>query len=294
MNKRFIILLCASIAAIIPGCGNTDEPSSQVRKDYIKVYETSPDKLVDDIQIPFDGVQDGKIHVLSNVPLQWKYFIDQTKPDTGWFKIKSVEEVESGHTVVTYDAASLIDLNSLDRRGGSLSFSSPEAYLGKFMAVRQGYTRHFLEDFSDELDGTVKITGKQTYTTQEYPVLNADYYDYISFNAWAETDNEFLSKNITLDITVSGGKFYDTDLTTYRINVPIGTGPAKSNFKYLLLVGNGERMSDKTTFTFSTANDDQVYVHVDNFAAYQVTEADLLNLFDDEDFFIDEDEPDWI
>ena len=294
MNKHSLILLCASIAAIIPGCSNYDKPSSQVREDYIKVYETSPDKLVDDIQIPFDGAQDGKIHVLSNVPLQWKYLIDQTITDTGWFKIKSVEEVEAGHTVVTYDAASLIDLNSLDRRGCSLSFSSPEAFLGKFMSVRQGYSRHFLEDFSDELDGTVNITGKQTYTTQEYPVLNGDYYDYISFNAWAVTDNEFLSKNITLDITVSGGKFFDTDLTTYRINVPIGTGPARDNFKYLLLVGNGERMSAKTTFTFSTANDDHVYVHVDNLAAYQVTEADLLMLFDDEDFFIEEDEPDWI
>lgn len=294
MTRHSFILLFASLAAILPGCGRANQPSSQVREEYIKVYETSPDKLVDDIQIPFDGAQDGKIHVLSNVPLQWKYLIDQTEPDSGWFKIKSVEEVEAGHLLVIYDAASLIDLNSLDRRGGRLSFSSPEAFLGKFMAVRQGYSQQFLEDFSDEPDGTVKITGKQTYTTQEYPVLNTDYYDYISFNAWAETDNEFLSKNITLDITVSGGKFHATDLSTYRINVPMGTGPAKDNFKYLLIVGNGERMSAKTTFTFSTANDDHVYVHVDNFAAYQVTEADLLNLFDDDDFLIEEEEPDWI
>ena len=76
----------------------------------------------------------------------------------------------------------------------------------------------------------------------------------------------------------------------------MGTGPARNNFKYLLLVGNGERMSSKTTFTFSTANDDDVYVHVDNFAAYQVTEADMIGMFGDEDFLeeMEEEEPDWI
>jgi hypothetical protein len=106
-------------------------------------------------------------------------------------------------------------------------------------------------------------------------------------------ENEFLSKNITLDITVSGGKFYDTEFTTYRINVPVGTGAEKSNLKYLLVMGNGERMSSKTHFTFSTFNDDQVYVHIDNFAAYKVTEAEMSELFEDEDFE-EEDEPDWI
>ena len=120
----------------------------------------------------------------------------------------------------------------------------------------------------------------------------ADYYDYISFNAWAESENEFPSRNITLDVTVSGGKFHATGLTTYRINVPLGTGPDKDNLKYLLLVGNGQRMSNKTHFIFSVANDELVYVHIDNFAAYKVTEAELGYLFQDEDFE-DEDEPDW-
>ena len=51
-------------------------------------------------------------------------------------------------------------------------------------------------------------------------------------------------------------------------------------------------MSNKTHFIFSVANDDLVNVHIDNFAAYKVTEAELGYLFQDEDFE-DEDEPDW-
>ena len=219
--------------------------------------------------------------------------MDQNDTGTDWFKVKSVEEVESGHIVVTYDAESVLTFYSLDRRSVRLSFFCPEESLGKYLPIKQGYSRQFYEDFSDEPSGRVTITGRQSYTTEEYPVLNTDYCDYIAFNAWAETTNEFLSKNITLDITVYGGKFYATGLTTYRVNVPIGTGPGVDNMRYLLIVGNGTRMSEKTTFTFSTANDDQVYVHIDNFSAYQVTEAELGFLLGDEDFN-DEGEADWI
>ena len=115
-----------------------------------------------------------------------------------------------------------------------------------------------------------------------------------SFNAWAVTSNEFLSKNITLDITISGGLFYDINQTTYRVNVPIGTGAETSNLQYLLLMGNDDRMSSKTYFTFSVNNDDQVFVHVDNFAAYQVTPADMGELFIDEDFEEEDDGGDWV
>lgn len=290
MNKKVFILFGLSVAALLASCKKGDD--RPVRSDYIKVYETSVNKTLDNILVPFEGATDGQVHVLSNVPLQWKYLADQD--DAEWFTIKSVEEVETGHWVVTYDATSLLSLNSLSRREGRLSFVCPEASFGKFMSVHQGYKRQFLDEFSDEPDQTVCLTGNQTYTTEEYSVLAADYYDYISFNAWAVSNNEFLSKNITLDITISGGLFYDINRSTYRINVPVGTGAEMSNLQYLLIMGEGERMSPKTYFTFSVSNDEEVYVHVDNLAAYQVTPADMGELFEDEDFDEDEVEDDWV
>ena len=294
MKKKVLIFpgLSLLVLVLLASCKKVDD--RPVRSDYIKVYETSDSKTLDNILIPFEGAQDGKIHVLSNLPLQWKYLVDQDATGTDWFTIKSVEEIEAGHWVVTYDAASLLSLNSLSRREGRLSFSCPEASMGKFMTVHQGYKRLFLEDFSNEPDQTVCLTGNQIYATEEYSVLAADYYDFISFNAWAVTSNEFLSKNITLDITISGGLFYDINQTTYRVNVPIGTGAETSNLQYLLLMGNDDRMSSKTYFTFSVNNDDQVFVHVDNFAAYQVTPADMGELFIDEDFEEEDDGGDWV
>ena len=289
-NKALILWVC--VAAIFCSCQKevTDAPT---RNEYIKVYETTPDKLVDAIRVPLGGAQDGQIHILSNVDFQWKYYVSQTATYPDWFTIKSVEEVEPGHTLITYDAESLLDLNSLEWRGGRLTLSCPEQSLGKFLTVDQGHDVIFTEPFDSEPQGRLTITGKKSYTTEEYPILNTDYYDYIAFNAWATSENEFLSKNITLDVTISGGLFSDTKLKTYRVNVPLGDGPDKSNLKYLLIEGEGERLSNKTKFTFSTANDDFVYVNVDNFTAYKVTEADILNMFGDEDY-LEEEEPDWI
>lgn len=293
MNKKALIILGLALIALLCSC-NKKEDLRPTRSDYIKVYETSESKLVDNIQVPFDGVKDGKIHVLSNVDLQWKYLVNQDEADNDWFSIKSVEEAAPGHIVVTYDAGSILEYNSLERREGRLSFSCPSESLAKFLSVRQGYSTKFFEEFSGETGGKVVLTGKETFTVDSKSKLNLDYFDYISFNAWAETTNEFLSKNITLDVTLKGGQFFATGLSTYRVNVPLGTQAEKSNLHYLLIMGNGERMSPETTFTFSTANDAQVYVNIDNFAAYTVSQAEVGLLYDVDDFdFDDAGEADW-
>lgn len=292
MKTKLLFLTGLFLPALFCSCEKKTDNTAPLRNEYITVYEDSEDNAVNEIQVPLEGIEGGKIHVLSNVALKGRYFVNPTEDETDWFQIKSVEEVEPGHTVVTYDAASLLALNSLDLREGKLSFSCPSASIGKFLNVCQGYQRRFSLDFSDEDDKTLVITGKHTYTTREFSELTMDYFDYISFNVWAETSNEFLSKNITLDITVSGGQFFETRLATYRVNVPLGTGADKSNLQYLLLMGNGTRMSSKTSFTFSTANDDDVYVHIDNFSAYKVSESDVEILGDVEVEI--EDEIDWV
>lgn len=290
MKKHLFLILCLSLVAV--ACNKKTE-TQPLRPEYITVYGDDPAKTLSEVQVPFEGITDGQFHVLSNVPLQWKFLVTQDAQTPDWFVIKSIDEKETGHFVVTYDAASVLALNTLDRRSVHIGCSCPEQAIGKFIKVRQGYDVRFIEEFSEEPKGCVTLTGKQTYTTRVCQELNTDYCDYISFNAWAETSNEFLSKNITLDVTVSGGQFYDIGLTTYRVNVPIGTGPDASNMKYLLVVGNDGRMSDKTTFTFSVANDNLVNVHIDNFSAYQVAEAELFDVIDvDEEFY--EQGEDWV
>ena len=84
MNKKVFILFGLSVAALLASCKKGDD--RPVRSDYIKVYETSVNKTLDNILVPFEGATDGQVHVLSNVPLQWKYLADQD--DAEWFTIK--------------------------------------------------------------------------------------------------------------------------------------------------------------------------------------------------------------
>lgn len=294
MTTKAIIITASALAVFLLSCQKKEE-QTDLRPEYIKVYDNDAQKPVDNIQIPLDGVQDGKIHVRSNIGLEWKYFVaPNALPGNDWLTIKSVELEEPGHLVVTYDAASLLALNSLEQRGGHLSLSSPDASLGKFIPVRQGFEKYSLNVFPDKEGGVLTITGDEEYTTEACEDLIADYFDYIAFNAWATTDNPFLSKNITLDITVSGAVFQATGLQTYRINVPIGQGAGKDNYKYLLIMGDGKRISADTHFTFSVANDDRVFVHIANFDAYKVTQAEMGELFEDEDFEEEEEGGDWI
>ena len=66
MDKKVLILLGVSLAAVI-SCGKKEKETPPTRSEFITVYETSEAKAVDNIQVPFEGAQDGKIHVKSNV-----------------------------------------------------------------------------------------------------------------------------------------------------------------------------------------------------------------------------------
>lgn len=288
MNKTISLTLLLSLALLACSC-KKDLPSSQLRGEYIKVYQTAASQNMSSVQVPFEGAQDAQLHILSNVSLQWKYYVNPESDSKSWLTIKDVTEIEKGHFVVTYDAQSLIAENVLDRREGHLSFFNTSESLGKFIPIRQGYSNQF----TDGTEGEIVLTGNDVFTTREFPVLTKDYCDYIAFNAWAVTENDFLTKNLTLDIEISGGVFHWTGRTTYTVNVPIGTQADGSNFKILLVTNNGERMSPQTKFTFRVNNDDNVFVHVSNLSGYKVTEAEMIDLFEDEEFFEEEPE-EWI
>lgn len=281
MKQKFyaipvILAACAAVSSCMQ-----EARREILRDDYITVYEQNPQRTVDNIQVPFDGAADAKINILYSQPLDWVYRVNPDQEDPLWFQIKDVRNLGDGHMEITYDAASILELNTLERRQGYLSFSSENSFLGKFLTIRQGYTLQYEEDFGF-LGGELLLSGKQTYTTEELAVINKDLYDYVSFNAYAEVNTEFLDNNITLDVTIKGGKFDAIDRTTYRVSVPLGDKAQKENLHFMLLSNGGELMSPKTTLTFSVANDEGVTVHIDNLNLYKVSEAELHDLSDEE------------
>ena len=75
MNTKALTLVWVILSVIFCSCDKNSLKEQPTRNEFIKVYDTTPDKLLDGIDVPLEGVQDGKFHVLSNVPLQWKYLV---------------------------------------------------------------------------------------------------------------------------------------------------------------------------------------------------------------------------
>ena len=291
MNKA-IKMLCISLTAVgLIACA--EKPTEEVlRNEYISVYESDPAKTVSEIQVPFEGVKDAELHVVSNLELDWRYQVDQTIVDPNWLTIKSVDEIEKGHYLVKYDAKSLLERNTISRRESTLSFSNASNFMGKYITFRQGYTEEYAQDFSAEAEGCIVLTDKQSYTTETLHVINKDYYNYVTFNAYGQKGNEFSLENITVKVTVDGGPiFRDINRTTYLVNVPVGTAPTANNMNFLLMWNKGNVMGSKTTLTFSVENQDGTVVYIDNLHIYKVSEAELDNFADDE--YEDEME-DWV
>lgn len=261
------------------------------------MYATSPDMLLDEVQVPFEGVKDAELHVVSNLDLGWRYLVDQSQPDPNWLTIKSIEEIETNHWLVKYDAKSILDENTLSRRVSKLSFYNPEAYLGKYITFRQGYTMEYSDSFDvtdgeEVIPGNIELSGKYTYTTEKLSIINKDYYNYVSFNAYAVEYDEYSRDNITLNVTVNNGpSFKDINRKTYVVDVPVGTQPKAENFHYVLMWNKGEIMGPETTLTFSLNDQEGVKVVLDNLQIFKVSEAELNDLADEE---YSEDEEEWI
>ena len=68
MNKA-IKMLCVSLTAVgLTACA--EKPTEEVlRNEYISVYESDPAMNVSEIQVPFEGVNDAELHVVSNLEL---------------------------------------------------------------------------------------------------------------------------------------------------------------------------------------------------------------------------------
>ena len=291
--KRCLIFALLLLPLIPVSCQQEEAGNVPLRDEFITVYdEAKPDVALDEIRIPFKGVEGGKLHVLTNVELK------MTCSEQGWFVIKDVREVDGGHKVITYDAASMIDENSLHSRTGNLSFSCPELYFGKFMKVSQGFDQVWEETFSDTDTGCLKLGGSFQWTTPELSQIASHYYDYVSFNAWAEAAGDITGRNITMDVSISGGAvFSEINRTTYRINVPLGNGPEGSNLRWLMISSGGKVMNAQTTLTFSVHNPSGVTVSMSNLRVYKVTESDYEDFWEDEEEFNDDqggEEDDWI
>lgn len=293
-NLTAIVLACAAVAS----CKIQRSVDTPLRSEKISVYTSeNPGVLLNNVQVPFTGVEAGEIHILSDKPLDMNYVVDPTLPEQEqkWFTIRNVEQIAPGHTVVTYDATSIIEDNSLSRRSGLLSLTNAPAYLGKFLTIRQGYTVTYDAGFDAAALGSLSLSGNMVYTTPALNNINLHYYDYISFNAYAQvpTGMDPVGQTFTIDVSIQGAPYFDaTGQKSIRLNVPVSSNDAPENLHYLLITNHGERIGAGVKLSFTTNNPTGVIVHFNNLRIYKVSEAELEDLVDDDEEY-DPDNENW-
>lgn len=289
MQRTTSILFAAGLAVLLVcSCKTKHIVNTPIRSENISVYTSeNPDIAVNNIQVPFEGTKDGEIRIYSSVPFSMDYMVDPKldDQDAGWFKIKDIQQTGENQLLIRYDASSLIDMNTLGRRSGTLSLMNPEIDFGKIMSVRQGYVITYDVGFDTSIGQSVNLSGNMTCTTLALNACNLHYYDYISFNAYATTEYDPEGVIITMDVDIAEGNphFDANGAKSIRLNVPVGEKASKDNIHYLLLSNGGDRIGGGLKLRFSTDNPVGTTVHFENLRVYKVSEAELEDLVDDEE-----------
>lgn len=296
MRLRFlpVIALCA---AALASCEHVRSVETPLRSEQISVYTSeNPDVMINNIQVPFTGTDNGEIHILTDVQYSLDYLVDPSlsSVDSDWFRIKEVKDIASNHKVVVYEASSLLESNNLGRRSGTMSLMCPSIYFGKILAVRQGYTVTYDVGFDGAAGSSLSLSGNMAYTTSALNSCNLHYYDYISFNAYAATEYDPAGVIITIDVQIAeGAPHFDANgAKSIRLNVPVGTQAGSENLHYLLISNGGDRIGGGMKLRFSTQNPEGTTVHFENLRVYKVSEAELEDLVDDEEDY-DSDKENW-
>lgn len=298
MFRKGRIFAALAVSAVpLVSCEHVRSVDTPLRSEQISVYTSeNPGVMVNNIQVPFSGVQDGEVHIITDVDYNMEYMVDPSLAgeDSEWFRIKEIRNVAPNHKVVTYDASSLVGTNTLARRSGTMSLMSPSLYFGKILSVRQGYTVTYDKGFDPAMGQSVSLSGNMSYTTLALNNCNLHYYDYISFNAFATTEYDPEGVIITIDVDIPEGQphFDANGAKSIRLNVPVGTEAGGDNLRYLLISNGGNRIGAGLKLRFSTKNPAGTTVHLENIRVYKVSEAELEDLVDDEEDY-DSDKENW-
>lgn len=287
-NRPILIFVTAfCVSAAIQSCNMTDA----VPEAFIAV-KSDQSASVSNLQLPFDGVENGCLNVVHSVDVEWKYEPAPSAADGDWFKVTSVKTVSKTEFVIEYSAESMASCNSLERRTGVLSIVGPDSFAGKFINVRQGYDKIYENLFKDQPDGCKILGGRVTYTTPETDAFKDVCNTYISFNAWTESSAG--DAPAAINVRIEGGAVFD-DFGSAECRVAIGGSSQASpdNFHCLLSSNGGKVMNASTRFVFSADTPDGTIVKLANVRLYKVSEAERQDMSDDDEEWIDDDGENW-
>lgn len=206
------------------------------------------------------------------------FYSDGTDGEGTWFELNDVVKTGAGKYQVKFTIQPLE--GTLALRNGTLSFSAPKAYLGKFLDVRQGYVQICQEKFSSETDKYLTLAPGESWQSGLLAGVSAIKDAWLSFEARAES----VSGDVPLEVEILGGAEFPEIARSVYVTDIAGAGEFDNTCFYKLHVYNGGKVfSSETKIRFAVPSDAGAVIYIDNLTIYEIPVTSGINGNDDEE-----------
>lgn len=268
LSKLFLSAGLISMLAI--SCSKDDGNSR------LEIFSQDGKRLSTKFIAPVEGGR-FTIHAESKEELE-VFYSEGTEGESTWFELNDVVKTGAGKYQVKFTIQPLE--GTLALRNGTLSFSAPKAYLGKFLDVRQGYAQIYQEKFSSETDKYLTLDQGESWQSGLLTGVSTIKDAWLSFEARAEST----SGEVPLEVEIIGGaEFPEISRSVYVTDIA-GNGEFDNTCFYKLHIYNdGKVFSSETKVRFAVPADAESVIYIDNLTIYEIPVTSGINGNDDEE-----------
>ena len=268
--RHLSITLTLILSAILAlSCSKHDEASR------IDVFSQDGTKLSTRFIAPVEG-GNFTLTVKSVADLDI-FYTEASGSESEWFELKDVIKTGSGDYRVKFTIQPLE--GTLELRNGTLSFSAPRAYLGKFLDIRQGYVKIYQDNFSSQEGKILALAPGESWQSGILTGLSTIKNAWLSFQARTET-----SEGCTLEVGLTGGASFP-EIARNECMTDIASAAEFDNgcFYPLHIYNSGKVFSSETKISFTAPSDAESVIYIDNLTIYEIPVASGINGDDDEE-----------
>lgn len=236
----------------------------------ILVQKADGTSLTSTLTLPLEG---GSVFLRAKASASLDIFYEQAQDEVGgWFVLEEIDTVSQGEYLVTCSVQPLT--GTLDLRHGTLGFSAPDAFIGRFLDVRQGYERIFLEEFSSLDQKELLLKPGESWESGLLTGISAIKDAWLAFDARAEAQADSNMVNIPVLVEMVGGAtFPDIARVECMTDVSIAGGFSPDGYRKLHIFNGGVVFSSESKVRISLPEEAGAAVHIDNLSIYEIPVA---------------------
>ena len=266
--KTFVLCL----AALSFSCAKEDDTQR------IQVLASDGSSLVSTLALPVEGGSFTlKVKSVSDLDIFYEQAQDT---EEGWFTLEETIRTEPGEYLVRCSAKPLV--STLDLRNGTLCFSAPDACIGKFLDVRQGYERVLQEAFSGQTGKQLTLAPGEVWESGLLTGISSVKDAWLTFEARAESGLSYLPLHVEL---IGGATFPDIARTVCVTDIAPAAQFTPESFCKLHIYNGGVVFSSETRIRLSLQSDAGASLCLDNLTIYNIPVArdGIIGDLDDEE-----------